>query len=245
MTFIKKLGLIAALGAFLTGCSTHRENMRVNHTCFDAPSSVVIARIEGFDKESNKIAGGYLSIAEDLLGAAVSLELSNAIENINTAPLLDQGYYTPFDKFFAAKHFRVVKDFTPIKRGDLSSHKTNEDTYSPYDWSILQKKHNVDYALVLKPELFGVKRSYFSVIPTGAPTSTATFTLSFIRLRDGKLMAHYNAETEKNVIGEWDAPPAYEALTSSIRTALINSLDDAHEHMFGDDLDMDDELDLK
>ena len=57
MTIIKKLALIAACGAFLTGCSTHRENMRVNHTCFDAPSSVVIARIEGFEKANFYRAG--------------------------------------------------------------------------------------------------------------------------------------------------------------------------------------------
>lgn len=244
MTFMKKLGLIAALGAFLTGCSTHRENMRVNHTCFDAPSSVVIARIEGFEQAGYFKAGEY-GLVDLAIISAVASTMIDKIESINTKPLLEKGYYNPFDKFFSHKGYKVVKEYTPLSKKDLKDHEKNEKEFSLYDLRNLATKYHVEYALILEPHRFGVERLYYGFIPLGAPKGVARFTVSFIRLRDGALMAHYNAEALKNVIGEWDAPPAYKALTSSIRTALINSLDDAHEHMFGDDLDMDDELDLK
>jgi hypothetical protein len=244
MTLMKKLGLIATLGAFLTGCSTQRENMRVNHTCFDAPSSVVIARIEGFEKAGYHKAGQQ-GLLDSAIISAVSSTMIDKIESIDTKPLLEKGYYNPFDKFFSQKGYKVVKEYTPLSKKDLKDHEKNEKGFSLYDLRNLATKYHVEYALLLEPHQFGVEREYYGFIPLRAPKGSARFTVSFIRLRDGALMAHYNAVALKNVIGEWDAPPAYEALTASIRTALINSLDDAHEHMFGDDLDMDGELDLK
>ena len=227
--FVKRL-FAMLFSLLLVGCAG-RQDMEISKTVFDKPSSIVIAQVTGLE-DVGFYKEGHQGLVEFLFNEAMASSVAESIKKINTAEILEQHYFKPFEIAFLDKSFKVIKASEKLKKDSLVKYDGNDERCAPYSFKELKDKHNTELALVLEPKLFGAIRKYFSFVPTGAPRGYANLVVYLVRLEDNVVLGHYNAEVRIETKGDWDTPPDYTELNKASKTALATALNNAYLHFF-------------
>ncbi|MCA0370608.1 MAG: hypothetical protein LCH26_05865 [Proteobacteria bacterium] len=233
MNKLAKIMLPLLCLGLLTGCAIKRDNMEIHDACLENSGTVVIAQIEGFEKP-----GFYMDGQQGLVDFAINKVVTggacDAVEAIDTKPIIQEGYYKSFGNTFESHCFKVKELREPLKRSKLQDHAVSDAKFAPYDFTFLKKEYDADYALILDPRQFGTTRKYYGFIPMGRPKPLSVFTLYLVDLKDGSLKGHYNSDTLLDGPEDWDSPPTFKPLVDSIVRLLEKGLDDAHLYLCGD-----------
>lgn len=219
------------LMVLLSGCATKRENMKIPQAVLEKPTAIVITQISGLEEPTYYKSGsqGLLDLAVNDL---ITDSMQDKIKEIDAASVTENQYYQPMGKNFDDRSFKVTRITAPLDREKLRPAPVDEAQYAPYDFRFLKNKHGVEWALILDPHAFGVERSYYSIVPTGAPTGFANISVYLVNLKDNSIAGLYKASVNEAVEGEWDAPPEYLVLTAASKKALGKALHNAHTHLF-------------
>lgn len=230
MKLILKRTSSLLLFLLLVGCGG-RQDMEINKTVFDKPSSIVIVQVDGLENPGF-YKEGQQGVVDFLISNAVAGEVIEKIRTINVEEIVDQHYFKPFESAFLAKSFKVVKDSEKLKKSSLVKHEGDQDKCADFNFKNLKTSYNTDYALVLEPKLFGTIRKYYGFIPLGSPKGYTEVKVYLVRLEDNAVLGHYNADAKIGVKGDWDAPPDYAELVKATKTALATALNNAYLHFF-------------
>lgn len=230
MTFKNSLSFLL-IACFLVGCAVNRENQPINKQIFDKPSTIAIAQLSGLEEPHYYKAGsqGLLDIAVTTM---MTDSITKRIQEINAASIVDEHYYNAFKTSFEKKLFAVKIVPYVLDKKDLERFHKNDEVFAPYDLMFLKIKYNAEYALILDPQIFGLKRSYYGFVPVSEPYGYADIKFHIVNLTDNSIVGHYNGKSEMSVPCEWDAAPEYPELVRAAKDALTKVIKDAHRYFF-------------
>jgi len=220
-----------AIACFLAGCAVNRENQPINQQIFDKPSTIAVAQLSGLEEPHYYKAGnqGLLDIA---VTAMMTDSITKRIQEISATSIVNEHYYNTFKASFEKKSLGVKIVPYVLDKKDLEPFHKNEEIYAPYDLMFLKIKYNAEYALILDPQIFGLKRSYNGFVPVSEPYGYADIKFYIVNLTDNSIVGHYNGKSEISVPAEWDDAPDYPELVRAATDALTKVIKDAHRYFF-------------
>ena len=230
MNLIIRQSTIILTFLFLVGCAG-RQDMEITKDTFEKPSSIVIAQVAGLENAGFYKEGGQ-GIIDILINEAMTTSVAESIGKVNTAEIVEQHYFKPFEIAFLDKSFKVTKAGEKLRRDSIVKYEGNDEKHAPYCFKALKNQYNAELALILEPKLFGTIRKYYGFIPMGAPKGYADLVVYLVRLEDNTVLGHYNASVRIDVTGDWDTPPDYTELAKASKTALATALNNAYLHFF-------------
>jgi hypothetical protein len=178
----------------------------------------------------------FLTGSQGLLDLAITAMMTDSIvkkiQEINTTSIVNEQYYNIFKTSFESKSFGVKIVPYVLDKKDLECFHKNEEIYAAYDLMFLKIKYNTEYALILDPQIFGLKRSYHGFNPISEPYGYADIKFYIVNLTDNTIVGHYNGRSEMSVPAEWDAAPEYPELVRAAKDALTKVIKDAHRYFF-------------
>ncbi|MBY0463070.1 MAG: hypothetical protein K2Q34_07810 [Alphaproteobacteria bacterium] len=219
------------IACFLAGCAVNRENQPINNQIFNRPSTIAIAQLSGLE-EPHYYNAGSQGLLDFAVTAMMTDSITKRIQEINAKSIVNEHYYNVFKKSFENKSFGVRIVPYVLDKKDLECFHKNEEIFAPYDLMFLRIKYNAEYALILDPQIFGLKRSYHGFIPVSEPYGYADIKFYIINLTDNTIVGHYNGRSEISVPAEWDTAPEYPELVRAATDALTKVIKDAHRYFF-------------
>lgn len=218
------------LALFLIGCANYKPNFPISKQVLNSKSSIVIAQVEGDEPTLIRLGGqGLLELAISEMATNASI---NSLKTIDTSEVIEKHYAEPCQNSLIEKGFIVNVQKTKIKQEALKAFKSDSKTAADYDFKALNLEGNSEYALVLRPMVFGAIRDYYGFIPTNKPSGYAYIHVYCVRLKDNELVGLYQADAKEIVIGQWDNPPEFNEFKAASRKALVKVLDNAHDYFF-------------
>jgi len=113
-----------------------------------------------------------------------------------------------------ARGYRVAKINEPVEIRSLEAVSEKKDGFAARNFS-KYKKDGFTALVVTEYKSVGFKRGYQSYIPTEPMKASIQAETYMVRLEDGKLVWYQPHNLSKGVVGEWDQPSKFPALTSS------------------------------
>jgi hypothetical protein len=231
MYSFKKSSLIIVSLLLLTGCARDK-NISPSSEFMSRPDTIVIAQVSGIEKASYYKTGGQ-GLLDQAINSAVCSEMQTKIQEIPSAPILENKYYGNFGDAFKNKGFEVKVEEYPISRETLREPQNNDEKYAPYDFSYLKDDYDVNYAIILDAGSFGVARNYYGFIPLGAPIGTAHLNVYLVDLTDNSIVGESHYTAAEIIAGDWDVSPDYPAVMKAARRSLEKALDESYIVFFG------------
>tara|TARA_R110002095_G_scaffold202565_3_gene184260 strand:+ start:474 stop:1193 length:720 start_codon:yes stop_codon:yes gene_type:complete len=231
----KIIGLLLCTTVFLTGCAT-RQNIAPPADFTSQPKKILITHLSGMENATyipptTQTNQGLLVALIDAAVVHNAADIGPAVNRLVSAPILDEHYYKRFDTFYRGHDFTIVRADKPVAKNQLYSPKIKEGKYAPYDFTELKGQYDADYALILDVLKFSATRFGYMHRPHGR----SNVSLYLVDLSDNSIVAEYKTnEVINDAEGDWDTPPAFYALTQSVRNSLTMALDEAYSIISGD-----------
>lgn len=219
------------LNIFVAGCAAKRENMKIPQAVFDSKPRVVLTQTKGFEKArfyKDGPQGLFLDLA---INSMMTNSLDEKVCEVTGNQIVNEKYYDVFQKAFQERAFLASKDEKLLQNVDLKKHSVDEPQFAPYDFGCLNA-HSAEYALILEPFFFGVKRTYYGFIPTSAPQGHTHLRIYLVRIKDNTVWGYYDSPVILPVEGTWDSPPHFAEVQEAAKKALIVALAQAYTYFF-------------
>lgn len=228
----KKILSAIAVIFMLAGCAStpQRTNLRIDQSIFKAKPKVVILKLDETQKPVYLKAGdqGLLDVA---INSAFSSDVEESLKLINLDPILEKIYYEKFNYTFKNMGGKITIEKLPILSKDFVKVDDSLINLAPLDFSSLSQKYKADYALILSIKSYGLIRSYYGFIPTGAPSAFACVELYLVNLKDNSLAGYYVVPLDKQKsAGGWCGHDTSE-LNNLVVLHLENEMSDAHQFL--------------
>lgn len=191
----KILSLIAVV--ILCGCETipQRENLKIGDRFFKTKPKVVILQLDPLGR-ARYIKDGDQGLLDFAINKMVCSGQEDAINNIDTDHLLDVAYFKNFKQTFTTRGAKILEDKKPLVIKDFQPTDPKFIELAAYDFTHLRNQFKADYALILHMTTYGLIRSYYGFIPTGAPEAFANFTISLVDLKTNVLLGYYTSKND-------------------------------------------------
>ncbi|MHB1222263.1 MAG: putative periplasmic lipoprotein [Gammaproteobacteria bacterium] len=98
--------------------------------------------------------------------------------------------------------------------------------------AIIATEHHVNDVLVMRLQAVGVIRRYSGFIPIGAPEAYCVLKGELIDSTTKEVKWRHLAEVKLPVNGEWDQPPTFPNVTSTVREAITASRQEILDSFF-------------
>ena len=108
----------------------------------------------------------------------------------------------------------------------------NQDRFHKKDLRGLVGSESVDVILLVQVKAIGTIRDYYGFIPTSTPAGYVYTEVSMVDADDNSLIWFEKISSVKDVEGQWDEPPNYKNLISSVNLAITKSANDIVKELF-------------
>lgn len=125
-----------------------------------------------------------------------------------------------FEKAFQAKGIKAKLLSRPVDITRLPSDKTGLSHNADKQYNLLKAAEKKDQLLLLSLVNFGGERSYYSLIPLGAPKAIVSLEGKLIDLRTNQLLWHKNVRVSEAIQGKWNQKPNYPNFDKAIDLAI-------------------------
>ena len=224
----KQLFFVAITAISLVGCATKREDVLPPSSFYSKPDSIVI--IHKMDVKHPYYAQmGNTGLLDNVINSAICKSMSEGIENIDCADVIDTYYFQYFEQFFKIKNFAVTVEKEPLYKEDVPKFSPKDNQHAPYDFTFLKDKYKVNYALILNVNNLAITRQYYGFIPISKPHGLVNTSFYLVNLADNTIIGEFSAVEQQKALGEWDVPPAYPGLEFALNGAFRGALLDGQE----------------
>jgi hypothetical protein len=231
---ILKAGALLMLIFVISGCSRSIK----------PPSSFTedggrIALIWSADKDhGTHRKEGAQGLLDVMVNEALKGGLPGFVETITVEPLAQKYYLDPYGKKLQTEGFDVNVLKLPVEKATLrdgSFRDNKKNRKSQINLIPFGKEHNVKYVLHLDVVTFGSLQNYFGFVPMGDPKGDAKIKLTLVDTSDNTILARFSPSITIKPDGDWNGPPTYSVMTSTIYKAFEKALSDAYFGLFEDD----------
>jgi hypothetical protein len=224
---IRNIILIAFGTLILTSCASPRKNIFMPTEMLDKPNKIIIGHLEA-PANASFIRQGQAGLLDEVVIAAAMNKMKTRLAQTNSNDYIQNLYYDKYKDFFLKHNFEVKVMQAPLTRKKLFSPPKKGLEYAVYDYTPLKTLHNVDYALILDLQRFGVVRDYYGFIPTSKPFTNSIVNIALVNLADNTIIGEYNGNVIENIQGNWDAPPEFHALIQALQASLTHALQESY-----------------
>lgn len=214
---MKKLLVISALATtvFLTGCATEQNIPLADNFWQHSKQKVAIAKTTAPTPQLYQTGNeGLLDVA---INNAVNHKLNNYLSHADTS------WYPALPANFAQG----------LKQRHMSASLLDSELNPDQDnYKNLVGRIDSDTLLVIKLQALGVKRNYYSFIPTGAPQAFCQLKGELINVNTNKVLWRYKASISEAIQGPWDQPPNYPNMTKAINVAVNSARQELLDSFF-------------
>lgn len=234
MLFLQKnlyISFVIALLA-LSNCSKiERENFVISQSLIDSPSSVTLVEVSGFE-EPRFYRGDQAGLLDCFVNGVFGAELRESIKYIAVKKFIQNSFYQKFAAALKKAGFTVLTS-KPIDRESLKAPKNETAEGAPYDFSPLSKQYKSDYLMVLDPLEFGIRREYYSFIPTSSPYGHTFLRVYLVDLKTNILEGYFATRYNVATSDKWDDQGArYEEVTNAAEKSVKEAINAAYGFFF-------------
>jgi hypothetical protein len=213
---MKKLLLTALSTVVITSCAT-QGNVALGDAYWQNKSHhVVVATANAPEPGVTKIG------SQGLLDLAINQAMTNKLDT-HVSKTTDVTWYYALSNELADK---LKKQHVKVS---LANHRIESDKT---DMTSIAAEHQVEEVLILKLKAVGVIRRYSGFIPMGAPQAYCALQGELVDTRTKAVLWHHDAEVKLPIQGEWDQPPAYPNVTTTIKEAVTTSRQEIIDSLF-------------
>lgn len=221
-----KLGMVAVVLLYLTGCATFQNVPHQKSFWTDTTQSIGVAVAPVAKPSTHKTGNqGLLDIAiNNSMAGDLDTQLSTQNKNVvaKANELADKlTEYLNSKNFKAVRVTDTVKDWTVDADSEVAEGKKPQTDPEVIK---LEQKYKINKLVLITYSAVGTIRSYYGFIPTGSPAGYANINGKLINLSNNKIeWAQMAVMQSPNTTADWDEPPKFPGLTKAMENAITSA----------------------
>ncbi|MEI6789593.1 MAG: hypothetical protein WCK42_00230 [Myxococcaceae bacterium] len=211
--------LILAVLVFFTGCATTKISLKPEFwQTKDARIGVAVTKAP----RGKTYKSGSQGLLDIVVNNALAGSLESSLQKADAANFAKSS--DELIRKLAQKGISAKKIDEPIDLSDFAKFKSKgPGEFSHYDFRHLAQEHKIDQLVLFSIDRMGTVRSYYGMLPLGAPKPFCEATGRLINLENNEIMWLYtmgNAESIVPVEGPWDQAPRFPNVNMALQKAI-------------------------